>query len=217
VKTRKWPYIVGVIVVILLVAFAAGAASASQGGGGLPPAAVTVLGLAVGIGVVTPLIRRMVLPRTGDVSAKPGVVQFTISPLEPFTTSIAAVRQRLGDGDSLPKFGSFARPLVAADSSGITIWKSAGDELPLGTIPAASIRSIISEEQRIQVSRIGVTSNFFCIIVELTIESSDLRLVLPACTPVNEINPGTRELVDAWAAQLRGTLDPEAHQPELHT
>jgi hypothetical protein len=214
VKTRKWPSIVGVIVVILLVAFAAGAASASQGGG-LPPAVVTVLGLAVGIGVVTPLIRRMVLPRRGDVTSKPGVAQFTISPLEPFTTSIAAARQQLGDGGPLPKFGSFARPLVAADHSGITIWKSAGDQLPLVTIPAASVRSILSEQQKIQVSRIGVTSNFFCIIVELMIGSTGVRLVLPACTPVNEINPGTRDLVDAWAAQLRGTLEPEAPQPEL--
>jgi hypothetical protein len=165
--------------------------------------------------IIGPLILRKLLPRRVTVTARPGVTQFTIAPLEPFTTSIAAARWQLGDGTALTKFGSFARPLVAADASGVTIWRAAGDELPLVTVPAASVRSITSEERTIQVSRTGVTNRVFCIVIELMIGRTGVTLILPACTPVNDTNRATRQVVDAWAAQLRGTLEPEANQQQL--
>lgn len=213
-KTRRRLNVVGAIAVVLLVVCAVGAASnyRIESDDALPLAVVTAIALVVAPAVIVPLILPLVLPRGATVAPKPGVTQFTIAPLEPFTTSVASARWQLGDGSPLPRFGSFARPLVATDRAGITLWKSVGDELPLVTIPAASIRSIFSEEQKIQVSRVGVTGRFFCIVVELMIGRAGVRLILPACTPVGETNPWTREMVDAWAAQMRGITEPETDQ-----
>lgn len=211
-KSRKWPKIVGAIVVLLLILYAAGAASAYQGesGDGQPLTLVTTWGVAMASAAITALIVRATRLRKATVTTDSRAVQFTISPLEPFTTSIAAARWQLGDGSPLPKFGSFARPLVATDRAGITIWKSDPRDVPLVTIPAATIRSVSSVEQRIQVSRIGVTSRFLCIIVELMIGRTGVTLVLPACTPTNETTPGTPELVEGWAAQMRETIGLDA-------
>jgi hypothetical protein len=217
VKTRKWPYVVGAIVVLLLFLYAIGAASAYKGesGDGGPLALLTTVGVALVAAAIVALILRARVPSSGKVAAKPGVVQFTISPLEPFTTSIADARWRLGDGSPLPKFGSFARPLISTGSAGITIWRSGRDALPLVTIPAASVQSIASQRRKIQVSRIGVTGSFLCIVVELMIGSTGVTLILPACTPVNETVPGTQASLDAWVAQMRDTLESQADQPRL--